>query len=292
MYSRPPPTFINTSKLSTAVHRLKAHIIPNTSQGQMAFSDWDKSPSFGGAGTPPSILRRVSSCLCCNSTCSLEGAVKISQGHTKPLAPPVVQTHRGRPPPVKVSAQHRSVGTYTVDSGKTTLTERILYYTGRIRDINEVRGKDNVGAKMDSMELEREKAITVQSVATFCDWQGKSPVTGEQEQYAINIIDTPGFTIEVEQALRVLDGAVLVLCAVSGIQSQKDNGITPPGASARCRCYSHLYITDRRSTHPSKNSQWRRTGLMIKTGAHSRVYAVADSDAISLKARLNADCTS
>ncbi|KAI0247542.1 P-loop containing nucleoside triphosphate hydrolase protein [Lactifluus subvellereus] len=110
-----------------------------------------------------------------------------------------------------------------IDSGKTTLTERILYYTGRIRDIHEVRGKDNVGAKMDSMELEREKGITIQSAATFCDWDAKSPATGEQEKYAINIIDTPGhvdFTIEVERALRVLDGAVLVLCAVSGVQSQ------------------------------------------------------------------------
>jgi elongation factor G len=55
-----------------------------------------------------------------------------------------------------------------------------------------VRGKDNVGAKMDSMELEREKGITIQSAATFCDWQAKSPATGEQEKYAINIIDTPG----------------------------------------------------------------------------------------------------
>jgi elongation factor G len=55
-----------------------------------------------------------------------------------------------------------------------------------------VRGKDNVGAKMDSMELEREKGITIQSAATFCDWNAKSPTTGEQEKYAINIIDTPG----------------------------------------------------------------------------------------------------
>lgn len=108
-----------------------------------------------------------------------------------------------------------------IDSGKTTATERVLYYTGRINSIHEVRGKDAVGAKMDSMDLEREKGITIQSAATFCDWIKRED--GEDHKYHINLIDTPGhidFTIEVERALRVLDGAVMILCAVSGVQSQ------------------------------------------------------------------------
>ncbi|KAI0380347.1 translation elongation factor G [Hypomontagnella monticulosa] len=108
-----------------------------------------------------------------------------------------------------------------IDSGKTTATERVLFYTGRIKAIHEVRGRDGAGAKMDSMDLEREKGITIQSAATFCDW--KKVEDGQEETYHINLIDTPGhidFTIEVERALRVLDGAVMILCAVSGVQSQ------------------------------------------------------------------------
>ena len=100
-----------------------------------------------------------------------------------------------------------------IDSGKTTLTERILFYTDRVHAIHDVRGKDGVGAKMDSMELERERGITIASAATHCSWS----------DHHINIIDTPGhvdFTIEVERSLRVLDGAVLVLCSVAGVQSQ------------------------------------------------------------------------
>jgi elongation factor G len=100
-----------------------------------------------------------------------------------------------------------------IDSGKTTLTERILYYTKKIHAMHDVKGKDGVGATMDSMELEKERGITIASAATYSQWQG----------HEINIIDTPGhvdFTIEVERSLRVLDGAILVLCAVGGVQSQ------------------------------------------------------------------------
>jgi elongation factor G len=100
-----------------------------------------------------------------------------------------------------------------IDSGKTTLTERILYYCDKIHMIHEVKGKDGRGATMDYMELERERGITITSASTNVTWKG----------HTINIIDTPGhvdFTIEVERSLRVLDGAILVLCSVGGVQSQ------------------------------------------------------------------------
>lgn len=100
-----------------------------------------------------------------------------------------------------------------IDSGKTTLSERILFYCDKIHAIHEVRGKDGVGAVMDNMELERERGITIQSASTQVQWK----------DHTVNVIDTPGhvdFTVEVERSLRVLDGAILVLCSVGGVQSQ------------------------------------------------------------------------
>jgi len=99
-----------------------------------------------------------------------------------------------------------------IDSGKTTLSERILFYSGRIHKIEDVRGGGD-GATMDHMELEKERGITITSAATSLEWK----------DHKINLIDTPGhvdFTVEVERSLRVLDGAVLVLCSVGGVQSQ------------------------------------------------------------------------
>ena len=131
-----------------------------------------------------------------------------------------------------------------IDSGKTTLTERILFYTKRIHAIHDVKGKDGVGATMDSMELEKERGITIASAATFCEWLN----------HEINIIDTPGhvdFTIEVERSLRVLDGAVLVLCSVGGVQSQS---ITVDQQMKRYKvpCIAFINKCDRSGADPSR----------------------------------------
>lgn len=150
-----------------------------------------------------------------------------------------------------------------IDSGKTTFTERVLYYTGRIKAIHEVRGRDKVGAKMDSMELEREKGITIQSAATYCSWdkEGKS--------YQFNLIDTPGhidFTIEVERALRVLDGAVLVVCAVSGVQSQT---VTVDNQMRRYNVPRVTFINkmDRMGANPFRAIEQLNTKLKIPAAA-------------------------
>lgn len=131
-----------------------------------------------------------------------------------------------------------------IDAGKTTLTERILFYTRRIHAIHDVKGKDGVGATMDFMELEKERGITITSAATYCEWAG----------HEINIIDTPGhvdFTIEVERSLRVLDGAILVLCSVGGVQSQS---ITVDRQMARYKvpCLAFVNKCDRSGANPMK----------------------------------------
>jgi len=162
-----------------------------------------------------------------------------------------------------------------IDSGKTTLTERILFYTQRIHAIHEVRGKDGVGATMDSMELEKERGITIQSAATYCSWK----------DYDINIIDTPGhvdFTIEVERALRVLDGAVLILCSVGGVQSQS---ITVNRQMTRYRVPRIAFINkcDRTGANPNRVTQQLRDKLelnavmlQIPIGLESELEGVVD----------------
>jgi len=168
-----------------------------------------------------------------------------------------------------------------IDSGKTTLTERILYYTKRIHAIHDVKGKDGVGATMDSMELEKERGITIASAATYCEWQG----------HEINIIDTPGhvdFTIEVERSLRVLDGAILVLCSVGGVQSQS---ITVDRQMKRYKvpCIAFINKCDRSGANPFRVIGQLRTKLghnavamQIPIGLENEAEGVVDL--VSMKA--------
>ena len=115
---------------------------------------------------------------------------------------------------------YRNIGIMAhIDAGKTTTTERILYYTGVSHKIGEVH---DGAATMDWMEQEQERGITITSAATTCFWSGS---TAQYDEHRINIIDTPGhvdFTIEVERSLRVLDGAVAVFCAVGGVEPQSE----------------------------------------------------------------------
>lgn len=168
-----------------------------------------------------------------------------------------------------------------IDSGKTTLTERILYYTQKIHAIHEVRGKDGVGAKMDSMELERERGITIASASTNVEWK----------KHSVNIIDTPGhvdFTVEVERSLRVLDGAILVLCATGGVQSQS---ITVDRQMNRYRVPRIAFINkcDRMGADPEKVTEQLRDKLnhnavmmQIPIGIEDQFEGVVDL--VSMKA--------
>lgn len=184
------------------------------------------------------------------------------------------------PTDVEASKKLRNIGISAhIDSGKTTFTERVLYYTGRIKAIHEVRGRDNVGAKMDFMDLEREKGITIQSAATYCSWDK------DNKSYHFNLIDTPGhidFTIEVERALRVLDGAVMIVCAVSGVQSQT---VTVDRQMRRYNVPRITFINkmDRMGSDPFKvisqlNAKLRipAVAIQVPIGAESALEGVVD----------------
>jgi elongation factor G len=182
----------------------------------------------------------------------------------------------------KDSAKVRNIGISAhIDAGKTTLTERILFYTRRIHAIHDVKGRDGIGATMDFMELEKERGITITSAATHCEWK----------DHEINIIDTPGhvdFTIEVERALRVLDGAILVLCSVGGVQSQS---ITVDRQMSRYKVPFIAFINkcDRSGANPIRVLEQIReklghnaVAMQIPIGLESEFQGVVDL--VSMKA--------
>lgn len=162
-----------------------------------------------------------------------------------------------------------------IDSGKTTFSERVLFYAGKIGSIHEVKGSDSVGATMDFMELEKEKGITIQSAATNLKWR----------DYYINLIDTPGhvdFTIEVERALRVLDGGILLICGVAGVQPQT---LTVNKQMMRYDVPRIIFINklDRMGANPFNAIQSIRTKLglvcapvQIPIGSDERLKGIVD----------------
>ncbi len=184
----------------------------------------------------------------------------------------------------KIIENTRNIGISAhIDSGKTTLTERILYYAGRIHKIEEVRGGGS-GATMDHMDLEREKGITITSAATTVHWQDKK----------VNIIDTPGhvdFTVEVERSLRVLDGAILVLCGVSGVQSQS---ITVDRQMKRYRVPRLAFINklDRMGANPWRGIEGIREVLGLNAVAMQLPIGIEEDltgvvDLVTMKAYYN-----
>ncbi len=181
----------------------------------------------------------------------------------------------------KILESTRNIGISAhIDSGKTTLTERILFYAGKIHKIEEVRGGGS-GATMDHMDLEKEKGITITSAATTVGWKDKK----------INIIDTPGhvdFTVEVERSLRVLDGAILVLCGVAGVQSQS---LTVDRQMKRYRVPRLAFINklDRMGANPFRGIEGIREQLGLNAVAMQLPIGLEDEhngvvDLVTMKA--------